>query len=177
MSGVGAPLCQMKVGCEIQQSWGMWWIALIKIKISQNQFSARWGNLGKKHDKFVFEDIEKVSNRSRLWPPEGLTRFFFKNRRMSLSNLTEVTTSCKISEKLNGWSRRKMRTNGWTGHFWPLLTRWGANKIFFQKSENVTLYADRSYNFMQNFKEIEWMVTEKNAHERTDGRASKHKSP
>ena len=52
-----------------------------------------------------------------FWPPGGLTRFIFKNRRMSLCNLAKVTTSCKISEKLNGWSRRKIRTNGRTnGH-------------------------------------------------------------
>ena len=30
---------------------------------------------------------------------------------MSLSNLFKVTTSCKISDDFNGWSRRKTWTN------------------------------------------------------------------
>ena len=49
-----------------------------------------------------------------FWAPRALTRFFFKNRRMSLFNLSEVTTSCKISDNFNGWPRRKIQTNGQT---------------------------------------------------------------
>ena len=44
-----------------------------------------------------------------------LRDFFFKNRRMSFFNLSEVTTSCQITDNFNGWPRRKIWTNGRTG--------------------------------------------------------------
>ena len=47
-----------------------------------------------------------------------------------------------------------------TPHFLPLLTPWGGNQNFYQKSEKVTLPPLGSCNFIQNFRQIWWVAIE-----------------
>ena len=84
----------------------------------------------------------------------------------------------------NTHSRTRFSLKSQKPHFWAFLGPFWANlaqNSFFQISENVRFYVHQSYNFMQNFKEIQWRVAEKIQDKRTDGRtdeqASKHKSP
>ena len=63
---------------------------------------------------------------------------------------------------------------GILGCFWPFLRPWGHNKSYFWKSENVTFYPLSCCNFMQNFRQKQWLPVEKSwrgrTHGRTDGR-------
>ena len=45
------------------------------------------------------------------WSPYNI----FVNQRVSLFNLSKITTSCKMSDNFNGWPQRKIRTNRQTG--------------------------------------------------------------
>ena len=75
--------------------------------------------------KIKWTDVMLLSQKCHFWPflwlfwpllsPWALTSIFFKNRRMSLYNLSKVTTSCKISDNFIGWSRLKTWTDGQTG--------------------------------------------------------------
>ena len=62
--------------------------------------------------------LEKLNGSIQSYCPKSVIFGYFAHFEaifVHFVNLSEVTTSCKISDNFNGWPWRKIRTNGRTG--------------------------------------------------------------
>ena len=131
-----------------------------------------------KFQKNLMNGSNVMGQKVSFWPflthltLRGSQTRIFPGSRILKSYVYQLSSCfCWVSEKSNKWNKNdgaKILIFGCFLPLWPLLTPWGRNPSFFQKSKNAVPLAHRINNFMQNFRKIQCAVFSPEG--RTDGR-------